>query len=147
MDFESRKEKKTDFQVHSYVNTEMIMSEWQREHLTIFELLFPAVSKRLMVLNHLNGNEFDLHENTKVKFPFAELCVQSCVAGPKRLLLSACVHGQQLFFNWQDKVFSRLDWIEHVMDGGSCPHQPLFNACFPVQPWEYEYDHLFSGGC
>ena len=58
----------------------------------------------------------------------AELCVESCVA--RALLLSARVHAQRLLFNSQNKVFSRSDWIEHVMDGGLCLHKPLFHARF-----------------
>jgi len=64
MHFESRKKKKTDFQLHSHLNIEMIMSE-----LAIFKLLFVSVQN--LVLNHSNENEFDLHENTKLNFLFA----------------------------------------------------------------------------
>ena len=60
MHFESRKEKKTDFQLYSHLNIEMIMSEW-----TISKLLFASVQN--LVLNHSNENEFDLHENTKTQ--------------------------------------------------------------------------------
>ena len=61
-----------------------------------------------------------------------------------RLLLSASVHAQQLFFNSQNKAFSQLDWIDHVMDGGSCPHQPLFHVRFQWNSEKYEYDQLFT---
>ena len=56
--------------------------------------------------------------------------MQICVAGAKRLLTSAHVHARQLFFNSRDKVFSWLDWIEHVMDGGSLPASASLSCSF-----------------
>lgn len=37
-----------------------------------------------------------------------------------------------------------MDWIEHVMDAGSCPHQPLFHAHFQLNSEKYEYDQLLT---
>ena len=66
------------------------------------------------------------------------------------LLLNAHMHAQKLFFDSQNKVFSRLGWIEHVIDGGLCPHQSLFHARFErnlrntnifrqvLTPWTYK---------
>ena len=67
MDFESRKEKKTNFQVRSHLNTETIMSKGQLQQKAISKSLFASVSKRVLVLNHSNENKFDLHENKKKK--------------------------------------------------------------------------------